>query len=102
MWLLWSLFGSLSMTVLLGVLRGAGREGAVAGYGLANDQGVHVVRALVGVDALYICHVLHHAVVEEDAVAPEDVAGEGCYLAGLDRKSTRLNSSHATISYAVF
>src|SRR3712207_8720062 len=26
----------------------------------------------------------------------------GCYLADEDRKSTRLNSSHANISYAVF
>src|SRR3712207_6374203 len=31
-----------------------------------------------------------------------DVQGEGRLAAGLDRKSTRLNSSHANISYAVF
>src|SRR3712207_9232867 len=30
------------------------------------------------------------------------VAGEFGFLAGSDRKSTRLNSSHANISYAVF
>src|SRR3712207_7127074 len=27
---------------------------------------------------------------------------EACFFYGLDRKSTRLNSSHANISYAVF
>src|SRR3712207_8105249 len=32
--------------------------------------------------------------------SPEALAGEGVAL--LDRKSTRLNSSHANISYAVF
>src|SRR3712207_7473371 len=30
------------------------------------------------------------------------VNGDGTILRGLDRKSTRLNSSHANISYAVF
>src|SRR5260221_7866862 len=34
-------------------------------------------------------------------VAPTDVTGE-FDLAALDRKSTRLNSSHTVISYAVF
>src|SRR5947209_11976285 len=39
------------------------------------------------------CHVEEHAVVEP----PDDAVG-----ADSDRKSTRLNSSHANISYAVF
>src|SRR3712207_7142801 len=33
---------------------------------------------------------------------PIDVQALGCDLYALDRKSTRLNSSHANISYAVF
>src|SRR3989442_5045856 len=39
---------------------------------------------------------LHHALVHVD---PFD---GGAGLAGVDRKSTRLNSSHVRISYAVF
>src|SRR3712207_5373115 len=81
--LLRRLFGALGSSVLLGVLRGAGGEGAVAGYGLAHDQGVYVVGALVGVDPFDVGHVLHHAVVEQDAVGPEDVAGCGGDLARL-------------------
>ena len=46
----------------------------MAGYSLSHDEGVHVVGALVGVDTLDVGHVLHHAVVEEDAVAPEDLS----------------------------
>src|ERR1039457_7346219 len=40
--------------------------------------------------------------IEEETVTPdkENVSEEA--LAGLDRKSTRLNSSHLVISYAVF
>src|SRR5260221_7445502 len=33
---------------------------------------------------------------------PEDLPGLNLQVAGLDRKSTRLNSSHTVISYAVF
>src|SRR3712207_7716432 len=33
---------------------------------------------------------------------PADLAALGSYATYLDRKSTRLNSSHANISYAVF
>src|SRR3712207_8784151 len=32
----------------------------------------------------------------------QEVSGEGSCVGGGDRKSTRLNSSHANISYAVF
>src|SRR3712207_7906345 len=34
--------------------------------------------------------------------APAKIRGGGATTPGLDRKSTRLNSSHANISYAVF
>src|SRR5688500_15691259 len=67
----------LGSSTFFGALRGAGGEGAVACYGLAYYEGVHVVRALVGVDALDVGHVLHHAVVEQDTVAPEDLARRG-------------------------
>src|SRR5947209_15632100 len=36
------------------------------------------------------------------ATAIRAVLAHDCYLFNLDRKSTRLNSSHANISYAVF
>src|SRR3712207_7171463 len=35
-------------------------------------------------------------------VDPDELINEGASLGGRDRKSTRLNSSHANISYAVF
>jgi hypothetical protein len=68
----------LSFAVLL---RGARREGAVAGYGLAHDQGVYIVGALVGVDSFEVGHVLHHPVIEEYTVAPQNVASCGGDLA---------------------
>src|SRR5256885_8434230 len=50
--------------------------------------------------------VFHHAVVTNRVLAGR-LAGEGVVLEGAadaegDRKSTRLNSSHLVISYAVF
>src|SRR5215208_5102851 len=74
---------TLLLWFLFGTLRGSGGEGTVACYGLSHYEGVDVVGALVGVDALDVRHVLHHAVVEEDTVAPEDVAGEGRGASGL-------------------
>src|SRR3712207_6956924 len=54
-------------------------------------------------------HVVGHAVGGRQEVVGDDVAGPGEPERGepgqhlaLDRKSTRLNSSHANISYAVF
>src|SRR3712207_8763890 len=44
---------------------------------------------------------LHHRVAAVE-VAPHLVLELRDVLAGVDRKSTRLNSSHANISYAVF
>src|SRR5688572_32736168 len=43
--------------------------------------------------------------IEKEEAQPERIAGESEHaseLAGPDRKSTRLNSSHSQISYAVF
>src|SRR5690606_40821244 len=42
-----------------------------------------------------------HDVVRRDAVLARHVV-DGALVAALDRKSTRLNSSHVKISYAVF
>src|SRR5215216_3660728 len=78
-----------------GVLRRAGREGPASGNGLADDEGVHVVGALVRVDAFEVCHVLHHAVVEQDAVSAQDVTSEGgrlpglCYVVHLEHRDGR-------------
>src|SRR3712207_7688397 len=54
----------------------------------------HAQHAHVGVGPLLLCHV--RAV----GAYPADVTHVGAPYA--DRKSTRLNSSHANISYAVF
>ena len=64
----------MSLCFLLGAMRGPRGEGAVAGYCLAHYKSVDVVGALVGVNTLDIRHVLHHAVVKQDAVASKDVA----------------------------
>src|SRR5215208_5884616 len=51
--------------------------------GAAEDQGVHLVCALVGPYALQVAHVAHRGIVERDAVAAEDGAGFARYLYGL-------------------
>src|SRR5438876_11426006 len=57
--------------------------------------------ALLDPDAEYVFQSAHHAAVivptqSQRAVTPPE------YLLHVDRKSTRLNSSHPSISYAVF
>src|SRR3712207_7145072 len=57
---------------------------------------------VIGVEELYEHRFLHtDAVRLAIAVSPLDVPVHRSPVAG-DRKSTRLNSSHANISYAVF
>src|SRR3712207_7520847 len=68
----------------------------------AQNQRVDVVRALVGIDRLEVRHDPHDMEFIGDAVAAMHVASDARNIEGLDRKSTRLNSSHANISYAVF
>src|SRR3712207_7649682 len=48
--------------------------------------------------------VLEHVktVVEEAGGGMEDIVKVTVFITDIDRKSTRLNSSHANISYAVF
>src|SRR2546430_382429 len=41
-------------------------------------------------------------VVSTKSLKPSELAGKRIAVPGLDRKSTRLNSSHSQISYAVF
>src|SRR3712207_8658409 len=55
----------------------------------------------VGADGRLVFVVL--APVDEDLVGPQGLLHARRHAVGvLDRKSTRLNSSHANISYAVF
>src|SRR5918999_2729337 len=58
-------------------------EGRDACDGAAEDQGVHLVRTLVGPYALQVAHVAHGGIVERDTVAAEDGAGFARYLDGL-------------------
>src|SRR3712207_7907113 len=83
-----------------------------------NDTATTEIYTLSLHDALPICHRVHHVVREVAVEHPVavvvrrelEVAGlgdaehDGVLLEPrrLDRKSTRLNSSHANISYAVF
>src|SRR5437870_2946547 len=48
-------------------------EGAEAGYGFPDDELLHLERALVGVERLGIREEPRHVVVEEDAVAAEQL-----------------------------
>src|SRR5581483_1150293 len=49
---------------------------------LPQDEGVDVVRTLVGEDRLQIAHVAHHRVLEGDPVAAENVAAVAGNLEG--------------------
>src|SRR3712207_7701959 len=62
------------------------RSGEVAG----GRAGLHAGGPRRGIDA----DILHHREIDHDPIVDHAV--------GRDRKSTRLNSSHANISYAVF
>src|SRR5690606_41898486 len=70
---------------------GTGVDDAPDGAGVAPGHGVHQGGEMLGKGS----GRLHHRV----GVEGEDVAPQG---PGTDRKSTRLNSSHVKISYAVF
>src|SRR5258708_29806650 len=58
-------------------------------------------QATTAVGALYVIGIVRH-VVQEPLHRAEDVAAVECSNGSRDRKSTRLNSSHQIISYAVF
>src|SRR6267143_5104603 len=57
-------------------------EGGDAGYALADDELVDVVRAFVGGDAFEIVHVAHDGVIVDEAVGAENIAGFACRLEG--------------------
>src|SRR4029450_8417454 len=60
---------------------GGSDEGAEAADGTADDQGVHLPGALVGVDRLGVGHEAAHVVLEQDAVAAEQLPGPADRLA---------------------
>src|SRR5689334_24351900 len=73
----------------------------------AADRGVAIERSPVGVGAAEVERRALTAAQVEDIVRAEvaerEAAARDYEKAGrLDRKSTRLNSSHSSISYAVF
>src|SRR3712207_7490267 len=68
---------------------------------LAYTKGV-VAMAKGGADPPGTSGSQFFVVTAEDAMLPPEYALVGKVTKGLDRKSTRLNSSHANISYAVF
>src|SRR5204863_6559034 len=71
------------------VLRGPSRsdrtelsgEGGAPGQGLAEDEGVDVVRSLVGVDRLDVAQVPAGLVLVGDAAGAEDLPGQAGALA---------------------
>src|SRR3712207_8481251 len=62
----------------------------------------HRAGVVVGVGSHGECGDLGGVVVVRVAGRPAGVVADRVEVAGVDRKSTRLNSSHANISYAVF
>src|SRR5947209_11527376 len=72
---------------------GRGKAGGIRRAGNADEVRAHAT-AILGMDIKG--HVVKRLWIEHAS----DIARE--YYASLDRKSTRLNSSHANISYAVF
>src|SRR5262245_35118222 len=66
-------------------LGGASDERAEAGDRLADDQGLHLVGAFVGVDRFGVREVARHVVVDEDPVAAHHLAGPRDGLARLRR-----------------
>src|SRR5207248_10483240 len=78
--------------------------------GLQRDEGSQRVAHYVGLAKLQMAdqsgNVVAHRFTAQWPVgvwrAPMRLEMDGDHLPALDRKSTRLNSSHRTISYAVF
>src|SRR5499427_2847594 len=60
-------------------------EGAESGDRLADDQVLHLIRAFVGIERLGICEEARNVVIDEDAVAAEQLSRPGNRLAHLGR-----------------
>src|SRR3712207_7310899 len=70
---------------------------------IAGPQPIHGgTHLLVGPQTLRIEGILAHLVELDGDEGPPLIRLPESWRDGLDRKSTRLNSSHANISYAVF
>src|SRR5207248_694622 len=72
---------------------------------LAREYGLHggvAVPIRSGEELIGVMELLSRAVRPPDEDLLEMLAALGSQIGQLDRKSTRLNSSHRTISYAVF
>src|SRR5256885_11306966 len=77
-------------------------EGAAEGRGLGHEFLRHVERARVLVLLLDLAPVDERSPDEQEAVLLAELGAYRPELLRRDRKSTRLNSSHLVISYAVF
>src|SRR2546430_12322896 len=64
--------------------------------------GVHNIELYRGLEFARLRHVLVRHEQNAGFAADGYARVSGCAAAALDRKSTRLNSSHSQISYAVF
>src|SRR5699024_11690564 len=60
------------------------------------------IRPASAVDGLLVVGDGEHAVADRHALIQADAGQSVCHGIAEDRKSTRLNSSHVSISYAVF
>src|SRR5438445_9778759 len=69
---------------------------SISGERIGLHRRAHAHQVPIAVRAVHAAHRRPHL------VRPRPHRGEGGALARIDRKSTRLNSSHANISYAVF
>src|SRR5947209_16411479 len=67
-----------------------------------NDTATTEIYTLSLHDALPICSNWRSCWRKADRASISDLMSVRVGMVGLDRKSTRLNSSHANISYAVF
>src|SRR3712207_8977751 len=75
------------------------RSGTMAAFGLVAGQTAHVLLVHLGLMASEVVAALRCWL---GVIVVDDVAALPADEPGVDRKSTRLNSSHANISYAVF
>src|SRR5215203_1903869 len=73
---------------------------ALVGLGSSSDHALGLIERIVRQAACPVIALLHAP--DPDFVREASKRGVFAYITDADRKSTRLNSSHANISYAVF